>query len=439
MMKKLLFFILIYNLSWADAQVQLSLQQCIDSALAAHNGIRQSALLMETARVALKQARSNILPAVGMDISHGLNAGRSIDPFTNTYVNQSINRAGYGIGADVVLFNGGSLQNRIRENASAYEASRMDWQLTKDQVVLNVILSYLQVLSNEDQLGLARQQGKASKNALDRLTILDTKGAIRPSDVTDLKGQLMNDELMVINAHTQLETSKLQLLQWMNRPYDSAIRLERVNMEALLTSYEGTSATVYETALNQFSLVKAAALRKNSARYGLKAARGQLFPTISLGAGLNTNYSSLARDASQEKISYGSQLKNNRFSAIGIGVSIPIFNRNIARNRIKDSEIMLESMTVAEQETKRLLRQQVDEAYINMINAYQRYIVLQEQVKAYRESFKAAEARFTAGVGTSIDFLAAKDRMEAAEVNLVTAQYDFVLRKKVLDFYAGKF
>ena len=100
---------------------------------------------------------------------------------------------------------------------------------------------------------------------------------------------------------------------------------------------------------------------------------------------------------------------------------------------------MLESMTVAEQETKRLLRQQVDEAYINMINAYQRYIVLQEQVKAYRESFKAAEARFTAGVGTSIDFLAAKDRMEAAEVNLVTAQYDFVLRKKVLDFYAGKF
>jgi len=60
------------------------------------------------------------------------------------------------------------------------------------------------------------------------------------------------------------------------------------------------------------------------------------------------------------------------------------------------------------------------------------------QVAAYEESFKAAEVRFNAGVGTSVDYLTTKDRLDRANLNFVNAKYDFVLRKKILDFYAGR-
>jgi outer membrane protein len=72
-----------------------------------------------------------------------------------------------------------------------------------------------------------------------------------------------------------------------------------------------------------------------------------------------------------------------------------------------------------------------------MTNAYDRYKVLLEQVAAYNESFKAAEVRYNAGVGTSIDYLLAKDRLDLANINLISAKYDFVLRKKILDYYSN--
>jgi outer membrane protein len=84
------------------------------------------------------------------------------------------------------------------------------------------------------------------------------------------------------------------------------------------------------------------------------------------------------------------------------------------------------------------LRQRIDQAYLNMNNAYERYKVLQVQVSAYQDSYKAAEVRFNAGVGTSVDYLTAKDRLDRANLNLLNAKYDFILRKKILDFYAGR-
>ena len=433
----LCFFVLFIFFNSAQSQTY-SLQQCIDSALKNNIPVKQSALDMETARVNWKQAKTNVLPNLGMDISHGLNTGRSIDPFTNTYVNQSVNRASYGASSDVVLFNGGSLQNRIKENATAYEASRMEWQQEKDNLVLNVLLAYLSVLNNEDQLKVAYQQAATSQATLDRLQVLNSQGAVKPSDVSDLKGQLMNDQLGILSAKNQLELSKLVLSQWMNKPYDSSMRLERMSAEDLIAGYGQTAEEIYQSSLQQFSLVKAVELRSKSSEYSLKAARGQMFPTIGLGGGINTNYSSVARDINNEKIAYSSQLKNNRFTSLGVGINIPIFNSSIARNRVKLSEINLKNTELQEQETKRDLRQRIDQAYLNMNNAYERYKVLLVQVKAYEDSYKAAEVRFNAGVGTSVDYLTAKDRLDRANLNFVNAKYDFVLRKKDFRFLRRK-
>lgn len=422
----------------AAAQSRFSLQQAIDSALANNIIVRQSALNVETARVNWNQARANKLPTLVADITHGINTGRSIDPFSNTYVNQTVNRAGYAIGSDVVLFNGSSLQNRVRESATAYEAARMNWQQEKNNLVLNVMLAYLQVLNGEDQVQQAVSQAATSKQALERLKVLDAEGAIRPSDLTDLKGQLMNDQLAVLDAENRLESSKLLLAQWMNKSYDPAMQLERIDLDEMLTSYPHTSKEVYKESLENFSLIRAAELQTKASGYALKAARGQRFPSLYFGAGLNTNYSSLARDAMQDKISYSNQLKNNRFSSFGIGVSIPIFNASVAKNRVRLSEISLENNRLAEQETKRQLLQLIDQAWLNMSNSYERYQLLVEQVNAYRESFRAAEVRFQSGVGTSVDYLNAKDRMDRAQINLLNAKYDFLLRKRILDFYKGQ-
>lgn len=418
----------------AKAQPVYTLQACIDTALARNIQVRQSYLSSEIAAVNLKQARANLLPDLNGAFDHGINQGRSIDPFTNAYVNQSVNYASYGVNSGAVVFNGLNLKNTIKQNAYAYDASRMEWQQVKDNLTLNVILAYLQVLNNEDLLLSSANQRELSAKQLERLQILDGQGAISPSQYTDVKGQLMNDELAILNLKANLQTAKLNLAQLMNVPYNPAMAVQRIDADEFLTAYAKSSSEVYETALQQFSLVKSVELRKKSAEYALKAARGSLYPALVLGGALQTNYSSVAQNAAG-KISYNEQIRNNVFSSLNLGLRIPIFNSFRTRNTIRLADIAVRSSELTEENTRVQLRQQIEQAHLNMTNAYERYKTLVEQVAAYTTSFKAAEARFGAGVGTSVDYLIAKNNLDRANINLISARYDFVLRKKVLDYY----
>lgn len=416
------------------AQPHYSLQQCIDTALARNIGVKQSGLLAEAADVNRMQARSNLLPDLNGSFSHGLNTGRSIDPFTNTYINQSINYASYGLNSGVIVFNGMNLQNSVKQYTYAYDASRMELQQARDNLTLNVILAYLQVLNNEDLLSSSITQKAVSDKQVERLTILDQQGAIKPSELTDVKGQAMNDELNILNLRNTLQTSKLALAQLMNVPYDSGMTLDRINADEFLTDYAKSSAEVYQSALQQFALIKSVELRRKSSEYALKAARGLRYPSLILGAGMQTNYSSAAEN-NTGKIPYNDQIRNNIFYNLSLGLRVPIFNSFRARNNVKLADIAVRNNELVEENTKLQLRQQIEQAHLNMTNAYDRYKTLLNQVDAYTTSFKAAEARFQAGVGTSVDYIIAKGNLDRANINLIAAKYDFVLRKKILDYY----
>jgi len=73
-----------------------------------------------------------------------------------------------------------------------------------------------------------------------------------------------------------------------------------------------------------------------------------------------------------------------------------------------------------------------------MTNAYDRLQVLNEQVETYTQSYNATKAKFDAGVVTSDIFIIAKNNLDAANVNLINARYDYLIRTKILDYYQGK-
>ncbi|HWJ90753.1 MAG TPA: TolC family protein [Flavisolibacter sp.] len=429
------FCILLFSIG-ARAQTY-TLQQCIDSALKNDIPVQQSALTARAAEINLKQSRNNLLPDVNANINHGINSGRSIDPFTNTYVNQSVNTASYGLSSGIIIFNGLNLQSLIRQNMYAYDASRMELQQKKDELVLTVIAAYLDALNAEDQLQLAFTRALNSQKNFERLQTLNNLGAIKPSDLSDLKGEMLGDQVGILDARASLENFKLALARLMNVPYDSTMRIEHVEVGEYLTMYESTANQIYQNSLGQFAHIKAVELRTRSRQYSVKAARGLMYPRLTFGAGINTTYSSVAENAGT-KIPYSSQLKNNRFSSVGLGLNIPIFNGMYARNRVKLAELDLKDAALTEENTKRQLRKDIEEAYLKMVNAYDRYKLLLDQVNAYAESFKAADVRFSAGVGTSYDYLVAKAKLDQANINLLNAKYGFVFRKKILDYYNGK-
>lgn len=413
-------------------QTTYTLPQCVDIAIKNNLSVSKADLQAQIAQISLQQSRENLLPNFSGSVSHTINSGRSVDPTSYTYVNQQITTANYGLSGGLVLFNGLSMQNSIKQASLAYQAGKMDLQQVKEMVTLNVINAYLQVLNSEDQLVQANNQLVVSQKQVERLDILDKAGAAKPSDVYDIKGRLATDQLSLINAKNNLNQAKLVLLQIMNVPFDKDINVERFDSTDLQI-YTTTPDAIYNTALHDIAMVKAATLRRESAEKGVRVAKGGLFPSLSLSGGLNTNYSS-----GSEPISYTSQFRNNYATYLSLGLRIPIFSAFQSRNRISLAKINLLDAEFTEQSTQIQLKQNIEQAYLNTMAAFDSYQILVEQVKAFTGSFNAVEAKFNAGVITSVDFVLTKNNLDQANSALISARYDYLVRVKVLDYYQGK-
>ena len=116
-----------------------------------------------------------MLPNLNGSATHS-SQGRSIDPFTNSYINEQYNFASYGLSSGIILFQGLAAQNLIKQTSLNYQASQMDWQQAKDNATIGVILAYLQVLSNEDLLAQADSQSVYSRKQVERLELLNQQG-----------------------------------------------------------------------------------------------------------------------------------------------------------------------------------------------------------------------------------------------------------------------
>jgi outer membrane protein len=472
-MKKLFSFLgLVLLPFWVASQNVYSLKQCIDMAWTNNLQVKRTALQLETAETNFLQSKNNKLPIFGGNYNLGLNNGRSIDPFTNGYITQQLLSSNAGINGEFVLYNGLRVKNGIKQNGILTQVAKMDMQQEKDNLALNVILAYLQVLNNEDLLKLANTQAAVTQKQLDRLEILNKAGAIQPAILYDMKGQFATDELSIVNVQNALSISKLMLTQLMNLPFDNAMRLEKLGSDnspdAALTAYDAPVSQVYADALKHLAVVQAAELRQESAKMAMQIAASNYYPRVSLFGQLGTNYSSAAQRSlpigtsdvvtpnfvevngnrfpvfrketnfKEDKIGYFSQLGNNLNSFVGVNVQIPIFTAFQTKTLVNLAKIQEKSATNVSESLKLQLKQAIEQAHLNTTTAYDRFAILNRQVQAFQLSFNAAEKRFTEGVIHSVDYLIVKNNLDRARANWVNARYEYLLRVKVLDFYRGK-
>ncbi|MEO8962335.1 MAG: TolC family protein [Ginsengibacter sp.] len=453
---------------FATAQNKLSLKEAIETGIKNNIDVLQADLQMQKEGVNYRQSKATMLPDLNASANYGINQGRSIDPFTNSFINQKVNYSNYGANSSILLFKGSSLHNQIKSNELGYEASRLELQQAKDNLTINIILAFLQVLSAEDVLKQSNQQVEVTRKQTDRLEILNRAGSVLPSDYYDLKGQLASDEIAIVDHKAALETARINLAQLLDIPYDKNLEVERLPEENFNNRYTKNPDDVYQTALQHFAQVKASKLRTESAEKNISSIKGMLFPTLSLSGNVNTNYSSAAtRDYfmstgeepssnyvlvngtqlpvivkkdnyDSRKITFKNQLSNNLFSTINVGLSIPLFNTGRIRNQVKLAKLDFKNNKLIELHTKTQLQQSIERAYVNLLSASDKFTLLKSQVGSFVESFRSTEIRFNAGAITSVDYLIAKNNFDRANDNLIIAKYDFVLRETVLDYYEGK-
>ncbi len=459
----------------AQAQQKYSLQQCITTALANNLQLKQGQLQVQGNQNNLAQSRYQRFPNLNFNGSEGEQFGRNIDPYTNQYVQQSINFSSIGLNSGVTLYSGYQLQNTIKQNELNTQAAQKDYEATKNTLSVNVANAYLTVLNNEEQLDNTRRQVAATVLQLERTTKLVKAGSLAQTTLYDIQAQMANDELAVVNAQNTVEIAKLTLKQLMNLPANEPVDIVRVQLQdPSLSPYDATIDQVYNAAIKYLPDMEAAALRIKGAEKGIDIAKGSKMPTITLNGGINSNFSTAARKfmlgdltqiaeiPSQSKyvqvgttklpiiervltdpgsavsIPFFNQLGNNRSENLSIALRMPIFNGYAVKYRVANAQIQQKNLEFQSQIIRNQIRQNVEQAYYTMLNAAKRFQATSNQVQSLELAFKAAESRFNAGAINSLDYNIAKTNLDRARGNLIQAKYDYIFRTKILDFYQNK-
>lgn len=447
----------------------LGLQQCIDLALQNNIQVRQGQIQMQGSELQLRQSKFNQLPTINGFISQGLSSGRNINPGTNAFVDQAVRSNNFQLSSSVPIFQGFQLKNLIAQNQTIVKATSKELAATQNNVALNVIQQYLNVLTGAEQLEIARRQVEATQAQLDRTQRLVNAGSLPEGNLYDLRAQLANDELAIVNAQNTVDLAKLALLQAMNLPAGETFEVEYLKLPDPRTeTYTATAQQVYEVAVGTQPQIEGADLRTESARRQIDIAKAGLYPRLTLNGSISSLFSNVGLqrrtlngtvripqtvilpDGSSQQIffsqdrydfedySFTDQLGNNLNRSAQLSLNIPIFNQRFSRTQILNAKLQQDNAQLNADNTRLLLRQQIETAYTNLNTSLNRYRATQIQVTALEQALRVAESRFNAGALNGTDYSIAKTNLDRARASLVQAKYDYVFRTKILDFYQNK-
>ncbi|WP_316793547.1 TolC family protein [Pedobacter frigoris] len=450
----------------ASAQEVITIQQAIEKTLNNNLQVKQARLSESLTDESLKQSKASLFPTLNGNGSYNINFGRSLDPSTQSFSSQQFSSFNGGVSTSVDLFQGFQKLNQIKQNKLLLDADKNYTEKVKNDLVLQVITSYMQILYNKDFLIAARQQLAVAQQQMKQQQELLDVGNKTLADIAESKSLVATAELDVTTAQNALTISYITLAQLMDIPSATKYDVKPPDV----TSFTGTAALynpeeVYEQALSLFPDIKLAAIRTESAKKAVDLAKGAYYPSISLGAGLNTNYSSGRRrvldvvsdgereigyTASGEKVltamfrelsetyRFKDQLRDNFGQNVGVSLQIPIFNAFRTRTTVRRAKITLMQNRNEEQLAKNNLNKVIYQAVADLRAAQSTYESTSKTFTARKEAFSVIEQRYNVGLVNSLDYSTSLTNKNKAEIDMIRAKYDLLFKAKVIDYYLGK-
>lgn len=422
----------------------LTLEECIEIAVENNLNVKRSEMNLRTAEVNLEQSRASRYPSLNASGNYGFNWGRGIDPTTNQFIDQRINFNSVGASTNVPLIQGLQITNGIKQDKLTLEASRKDLERAENDISLNTASFYLNVIFNKELAENARFQLESSQQQLEQTTILVESGALPLANKLQIESQVATNEVNLITAQNNLDLAILSLKQALLLPSGQEIDVEVPNVPIDQAEIENSSiAELYNEAVVNMPEIQGAELRVQSADVGVDVAKGGIFPTISLSGSMDTRYSDAAQlfdpvSMEFETIPLSTQYDNNFSRGLSANLRIPIFNGFSTRSNIQRSKITLQQAEINKKEQENVLYQTIETSYRNAVAAAKTFTASQKQVASLEETFRAVENQYNNGAANFTDYQVAQNNLFQARTDLSRAKFDFVFRKKVLEFYQGK-
>jgi outer membrane protein len=302
-----------------------------------------------------------------------------------------------------------------------------------------------------------------------------TAGVLPELNAVELEAQLARDSATYIGTEATFQQNIILLKALLNLDMAVPFDIEKPNVSSIPVESlaDLQPALVYQQALKNLPQQRVNQYRYQSALKNIQVARASMFPTLSAFANIGSRYSSLFPDqenvvvtptgkvdtlgfvevspgvtryavrpsfqATANNTPFNRQLFNvNLSQAIGLNLSIPIFQNRQLRTAWDRAKLNAESIRLQADQDNLNLQQDIYTAHTNAINAQQRYFAAQKGVEAAERAFDFSQKRYGAGLLQTIELITNQNNLFRSRLDALAAQYEFVFRMKLLEFYKGQ-
>jgi outer membrane protein len=407
-----------------------TLRNTIDYALKNNIQIQKSKLNKQVNEETYKQAKSSIFPTISVGVSESFSNIK--DSTKNFRYNQSF-ISNYSINSSLTLFNGFKTSNNIKEQKLCLQTGDLAIKVAENNIEITITETYLQILFARESVRTSELTLEISKSQMERGQLLYDAGSISQSDYSQLQSQYSKDSYTLIGAKNTFETQVLNLKQLLEFGINDTIDLyypEIVDSDVI--AFLPPKKEVYETALSFLPEIETNKINIKIAEYDLEKSTGDLYPSLSLSAGVLTG------SANNDKESYGTQLNNNLYQDVVLSLNINIFNQRTIKTNIAKSKIAIEVAKLNSISAEKDLLKTVESVYLDVVSSQNRFIAATEGLKSAKLTYELVENEFNLGMKNTFEFLSQKNAYLTAQQEYLQAKYATILNQKLLDFYQNR-
>ncbi|WP_325933569.1 outer membrane channel protein TolC [Leclercia adecarboxylata] len=416
-MKKLLPILIGLSLTGFSALSQAEdLIQVYKQARLSNPELRKSAADRDAAFEKINEARSPLLPQLGLGADYTYNNGyRDANGIDSNVTSGSLQLT-------QTLFDMSKWRNLSLQEKSA-GIQDVTYQTDQQTLILNTATAYFKVLSSIDTLSYIEAQKQAIYRQLDQTTQRFNVGLVAITDVQNARSQYDSVLANEVTARNDLDNAVEELRQVTGNYYPqlASLNVERFKAE----KPQAVNALLKEAENRNLSLLQAR-LNQDLAREQIRLAQDGHLPTLSLNASSgisNTSYSGSRTSGAQYNDSDVGQNK------IGLSFSLPIYQGGQVNSQVKQAQYNFVGASEQLESAHRSVVQTVRSSFNNVnasvssINAYKQAVV------SAQSSLDASEAGYAVGTRTIVDVLDATTTLYNAKQQLSNARYNYLINQ----------
>ena len=442
-MKRLIMTLLVSNFltlvcaAHAQAQAQpLNIDDCMRYAVQSSTTVGMKHLAHDDGKANYTEALASLFPAVNASVGGATNFGRGIDPATNAYTNVTTFSNSYGISGSMPLFDGLQGINTVRAMKVARQKGAVDTEIARDEVAMQTLSAYMDVVYYTEAVTIAREQLEASRRTLELVRRQFDLGTKSAADVAEIESQEANYDYLLTTEENNLALAYIKLREVMNYPQGEKLEIVTdIDLEALPSATSEQALLDYALANNPKIIASRHATEQS--RLNLARAKGAYSPSLYLYGGYNTSYY-IDFDNKAAYDPFGSQFRNNRGGYVQVALSIPIFNGLSARSSKRRAANAYRSAQLEQVAIERAVESEVSQTWQQMQGYGKQYVQGQKKVTAAQLAYDGAERKFETGLISALDLQIAANTLLQAKSDKLRARLQYIVKSRMVDYYNGK-